>query len=59
MAWKASKSTKPRISDRAFKKEFTKIISGHLSLLPAAEQDRRIQAATQAVLKAFESPLPL
>ena len=51
MAGKARNSTNRRISDRAFKKEFARIISAHLSLLPAEEQDRRIRAARRAIYK--------
>jgi hypothetical protein len=51
LARKTRKSTKRRVSDRAFKKEFTKIISDHLSLLPPEEQDRRIDAAGRAISK--------
>jgi hypothetical protein len=51
LARKARKTTKRRVSDRVFKKEFTKIISDHLSVFPPEEQDRRIEAAGRVISK--------
>lgn len=51
MATKSPKSGKRRTSDREFVKEFTTLVSKRLSSLPAAEQDKRIQAATRVVTK--------
>jgi hypothetical protein len=51
LATKARKSTKRRISDRAFKQQFTKVVSDHLSSVSPDEQDRRIEAATRVVTK--------
>jgi hypothetical protein len=52
LARKAKKTIKRGVSDRAFKQEFAKIISGHLSLLPPEEQDRRIEAGGGRYLRA-------
>src|ERR1700693_3595100 len=50
-ARKARKAIERRISDQAFKKEFTQIISDHLSLLPAEEQNSRLEAARGVISK--------
>ena len=47
-----------RISTREFSKQFTKIVSRHLSTLPADEQDKRIKNAEHAAMAANRAERP-
>jgi len=47
-----------RISAREFSDRFTKIVSRHLSALPAEEQDKRIKNAERAALAASRAERP-
>lgn len=47
------KATKKKISARAFNREFTRVIAGHLETLPADEQDRCIRSAQRVVANRF------
>ena len=52
-------SKKPkRITAREFSNRFTKIVSRHLSALPAEEQDKRIKKAERAALAASGAERP-
>ncbi len=47
-----------RISASEFSNRFTKIVSRHLSALPAEEQDKRIKNAERAVFAASRAEHP-
>jgi len=47
-----------RISASEFSNRFTKIVSRHLSALPAEEQDKRIKNAERTVLAASRAERP-
>ena len=47
-----------RISASEFSDRFTKIVSRHLSALPAEEQDKRIKNAERAALAASRAERP-
>ena len=47
-----------RISASEFSDRFTKIVSRHLSTLPAEEQDKRIKSAERAALGASRTERP-
>jgi hypothetical protein len=47
-----------RISASEFSDRFTKIVSRHLSVLPPAEQDKRIKNAERAAIAASRAERP-
>jgi hypothetical protein len=47
-----------RITAREFSSRFTNIVSGHLSALPAEEQDKRIENAERTALGASRAEPP-
>jgi hypothetical protein len=47
-----------RITAREFSSRFTKIVSRHLSTLPAEEQDKRVKKAERAALGASRAEHP-
>ena len=47
-----------RLSASEFSERFTKIVSRHLSALPAEEQDKRIKNAERATLAASRAERP-
>ena len=47
-----------RMSAREFSSRFTKIVSRHLSTLPAEEQEKRIRAAERTVARLTRAERP-